>query len=241
MSTQKYQSLHDLGDSPTGSLFVLNTADKIIEGGGDITLEVHFGKNGLQTITVPRTWIPVDIAMSVPAKYIVESVSFINAVREGGLTILTPEYAKELQRDPMYNEEAGNLKEYMNSQRSAVTPNKGLAKNVRITTMSDEMPDNNQSIKPNASRNKVTQPKGKINILNAFLNDSEPEQSVEQVEEVSANFISWVTKLNSLTEKGATSELRTKGELTHTELNYVINELKHAGIVDILTKSAVQE
>jgi hypothetical protein len=240
MSTvERFISLQEATDQKGGPLYVINTADQIHDGGGDVNLSVPVG-NQTQLIVIPRTWIPIDLTASVPRKFVLDSINFINSVSSGIIQICSSAYAESIKKDSSYNDEASNVKGYLKSRRSAVEVNRGLSKGVTITEQnaaSDNRSD--PTIRANASGNNKTKPiKASSHVVLDFLGDAPEENAtpaVENVEEVSAQFIAWVTKLNTLDQAKATNELRIKGSLTEAEMQYIIDHLNHQELVNRLT------
>lgn len=81
------------------SLWVLNTSDRQgTRKQGDILLDVPSPGGRSIIISVPKTWIPVDLSTYARRDMILESTDFLNAVRNMAITPVSTEWAESIEK-----------------------------------------------------------------------------------------------------------------------------------------------
>ena len=81
------------------SLWVLNTSDLMgAKPQGDVLIEIDLPNGRKTIITVPKTWVPIDISAFARRDHIIESQSFLQAVNRQTLTPVSSEFADSISK-----------------------------------------------------------------------------------------------------------------------------------------------
>lgn len=209
----------ELIDQEKGAIWVINTCDQVVEGGGDvqITVVVH---GQPRILRVPRTWLPIEATKAIPRKQILESAFFLEALSKGLITAISAEDAQDLLGQEGSEAELDRLSDAESIIRQAIQT-KGYGKNVTISGSSDELADEEQPVKK-AFKAKI----GRV--------DGKQEESIS-LDDVSASFKAWVQKLNAAeTSDAAMVEIRRRSQITTEEAQYLADNITHGAIASKL-------
>lgn len=211
-------SIQDIIDQEKGPIWVRNTASEIVSPGGDIYISVSISGTA-RVVTVPSTWVPINITNQVPRKALTESPYFMEALTKGLVRAISEtEAAKILARDGA-QEEIERLAERARSVKEAVTV-KTLNKNV--TVVNSNIDEEDEAVATAAAS------KLKKGVSVVKLND--PDEEDEEEEDVSASFKGWTMKLNSMTPKECGAAIKLRGAISHDEAVFLVSKLKHKTI-----------
>ena len=119
MKVKRRTTLAELELSTTGPVWALNSSSSVV--GAGLGGDIHIGVpklNGSKTdpLHVLLTWLPVDLTASIPRDQLLASSEFRKAVKDGLLTLITPEHAAEIEQQEGADEERARL----NAKRDAV-------------------------------------------------------------------------------------------------------------------------
>ena len=119
MKVKRRTTLAELELSTTGPVWALNSSSSVV--GAGLGGDIHIGVpklNGSKTdpLHVLLTWLPVDLTASIPRDQLLASSEFRKAVKDGLLTLITPEHAAEIEQQEGAAEERARL----NAKRDAV-------------------------------------------------------------------------------------------------------------------------
>lgn len=212
-------SAQDLIDQERGAIWVLNTCDQVVDGGGDvqITVIVH---GQPRILRVPRTWLPIEATKAIPRKQILESAFFLEAISKGLIMAISTEDAEVLLGQEGSDDELNRLAEAESIIRQAIQT-KGYGRNVTISGSSDELEEEDQPVKK-AFKAKI----GRV--------DGKTEDSIN-LDDVSASFKAWVQKLNMAeTSEAAMIEIRRRAQITPDEAQYLADNISHGAIASKL-------
>lgn len=113
MSFQQGSSIsvkvNELLKSENPLVWVLNTSHTSREGKRGNVLITVFWDNQSHNISVPNTWIPINLAEQAPAEYLLRSKTFIDQLRNGILTLISDNEAKEIFNDPEAERESERI------------------------------------------------------------------------------------------------------------------------------------
>lgn len=215
-------SAQELIDQERGAIWVINTCDQVVEGGGDvqITVIVH---GQPRILRVPRTWLPIEATKAIPRKQILESAFFLEAISKGLIMAISVEDAESLLGQEGSNAELSRLADAEHIIRQAIQT-KGYGKNVTISGSSDELEEDDQPVKKALNSGKV-----KIGRV-----DGKSEDTIS-LDDVSASFKAWVQKLNMAeTSELAMVEIRRRSQITTDEAKYLADNISHGAIASKL-------
>lgn len=119
MKVKRRTTLAELELSTKGPVWALNSSSSVV--GAGLGGDIHIGVpklNGSKTdpLHVLLTWLPVDLTASIPRDQLLASSEFRKAVKDGLLTLITPEHAAEIEQQEGAAEERARL----NAKRDAV-------------------------------------------------------------------------------------------------------------------------
>lgn len=90
------------------NIYVINTSSGKTRGSVVFNCHKQDGRN-IDTITIPDTFLPIDLIDFVSKKQVLESSDFKNAVRKGLLTLIDVAEAKEIESQPGAKEERDRI------------------------------------------------------------------------------------------------------------------------------------
>jgi len=216
-------TVQELVDQRKGPIWVLNTSHQAEAGlGGDVFVTISVN-NQNRPMKVPRTWIPVELTKLFPRKFLLDSPNFLEALSKGLITAIPDEYARKLIADPGYKDEERRLAEIEAAIREA-SQIKGVGRNVTVSSgdAPEEEPTGVTSVK-----------RKNVSVVAIGADDEEDDKST-----VSARFVGWVNKLNSMEdEKAARNEIRIRGELEEEEAHYLYENTIYPKIKRSLAKT----
>jgi hypothetical protein len=131
---QDVYSIQNLIDQPGGPIWLINTCEDVIEGGGDVAISIVVNGSS-QMLDIPRTWIPIEATRTYARKYLLDSLHFSKAMASGTVTAISAAYAADLLSQPGAAEEQDRLSDYMKAQRNAIT-RRSIPNNVKVETTS---------------------------------------------------------------------------------------------------------
>lgn len=106
MAKEQYLTLKELEqDKESTSVWVKNTTVPK----GAINMSMPDGLGGTIILTVPVTWIPVDLTTQATKEHLVKSPSFRRMVTIGALSIVSEERAAEILREDDAKKEAARV------------------------------------------------------------------------------------------------------------------------------------
>lgn len=216
-------SIQDLLDNPTGPVWVLNTAHKAVEHGGEIHITIPRANGNPVFIHLPKSWIPENLVEHAPRKDILDSTYFMAAVKNESITLITDEEAQRLLARPAASDERRRL-DQKKAAIQAATASRGLSKNVTISGGSDE-DDGDTPATPTSKG--LPKKNASISMANLGEDGSEPGDAPETVR---PNFRAWVAQINNLTQEEASNELKIRAELSEDEAAYLRDKTKHPKI-----------
>ena len=95
VKVKKFMTIEQLEEVDKGPVYVINATSG--ELGGNLLFSVpKLNGNGSDLIRVPKTFIPVDLAMQVSRAQLVASSEFRTTVNKGLIKIANPQYARAL-------------------------------------------------------------------------------------------------------------------------------------------------
>lgn len=222
--TTKLASLQDVIEQERGRIWVINTSDQhaSTNSKGDVYVTVHRADGNATTLTVPVTWLPIDVTKTVTRKSILESSYFLDALHKKLLTLVTEEYALSLLERSDAAREQKRLDE-----REAIalqeTKARGIGKNVTITT-GDLEQDEEIARRDQAEK--------------ASINPSDFDSNEAAVfEDIDTSFKAFVNKSNSLSEPEAIDEFRNHGRMSMEQAAYMKEKTVHRKIRAFLERS----
>ena len=86
------------------AIFVINKSK------GDICINVANQNQRLETIHVPRTWVPIQLTNFIAPKFLLDSNDFRRVVAKGKLALVTKEEAYKIQSTPEAKKEIERLR-----------------------------------------------------------------------------------------------------------------------------------
>lgn len=102
--------LRRIDGSKDPSLWVLNTSDRQgTRPHGDILIEIPMPGGRNTVVTIPKTWIPIDLSTYARRDVILDSNDFAKAVRSMTLTLVSSEWAESVERRPDVRDERNFL------------------------------------------------------------------------------------------------------------------------------------
>jgi hypothetical protein len=183
--------------------------------------------NSNRPFRVPRTWIPIEITRHLPRKAVLESVYFMEALSKGLLRAIPEEEARALMKKRGYQEEIDRMKDREDAIRSEGAA-KGIGKNVTVVGQNGEDDD---EVK------KTTVKKKGVSVTSL---GTEAEEDGEEDVAVSATFVAFTNKLNTMDHVEALNRLRSRGDgLEQEEALYLIDNLnaeRHSRLIRGLKK-----
>jgi hypothetical protein len=245
MSRQNIQSLSlaQLTAVRTGPIFVMNTASSVAPPGGDVHINVpRSDGQSAPPVSIPETWLPVDLCASAPRAAILRSTSFMGALQKGTIMAISAEDAQQLLNLPSAGVEKARLRQISEAQRAALAAQRvgrqGTSLTIGDTTTSGaEMTEDSNRHSSNDGA--------------AFLSGkSEPKNGAAlapmipafEEDTLTPNFKAKVNKLFAMTESEAGNALRNMGELEFDQVRYVLKVAnpKHKRII-AWAKSTLEE
>jgi hypothetical protein len=177
--------------------------------GAIVFISAYVGtQNKVHMLSVPLTWIPINLTAQAPRAAILGSQYFLNALDKNMIELVDAEVAEAELATPRAMAEVERL-----SQEKAA-----IAASIR---------------NPNADEFKLTLEGGSPNAGTAKTYDV---TSFFDVDTVSVSFKAWVNKANNLDEESAIRELLSKKELSFEEMQYLADNTKHPRIRKGLNK-----
>lgn len=236
-------TVQELSDMERGNVWLLNTSDNVVDGGGDVNIAISTAGGQSEMLRLPKSWLPINATLRIARKHLLDSQSLLNAISRGVVCALTEDEAQELLRRPGAEYEKQRLRDDESRQRQA-TEQRGIGKNVFITGGNDD--DNEEAPaetlkSAGPQRTSLTQkvnlapkPKSSSFDLTTLLSEEEPE--VVEDNSVSTAFKGWVQKLNA---SSGTEErlnmIRNRAQLSSEEATYLRDNLNDTRIVASLT------
>lgn len=235
-------TIQQLIDQKEGSIFLLNTADTVIEGGGDVHISVP-GKDGnVQTVSVRKSWLPMEATAIVPRQALLDAPAFMDSLAKKAVRAISREEYDRLHARPSARAELARLQAVQDAVKEA-SRGRGIGRNVSITSSAADDEDEVQA-KPTVHvrggqqmpRTRATED-GVINLSDIGDDEAETVQAgVDQ--DISAGFKAWVNKLNTLELADAISELQRRGKISKAEAAYLAEKTDHERIRTFLKKQA---
>lgn len=223
----KTLSINELSEQEKGPIWVINTSNNIFKSGADV--HVTFMNNGQsQVMTIPRTWLPIELTSRFPRKVIMGSSYFMDALSEGLLGAISAEAAANLLKQSGAQREMQRLAEAEEAVRASSAA-RGIGKNVRVSSGNPEQDEQDED-KGEKRAEAFVKKVGSV----AFDDADEGE---DEGNEVSANFKAWVEKVNAIEDSDdAFNEVRMYGALEMQEAQYLHKKCTHQNIVSKLAK-----
>lgn len=210
-------TIEELSTSTHPSVWVVNSSEETLDNGAQADVFVVVAYNGQSIpVSVPKSWLPVNLAARLPKKALVESTYFLEACYKKLITIVTPEYAAELNARPSADSERKRLKELEEAVHSA-----SRAKGINVEV--------------------VDLVKGKGSAKSFNMDDIDEKATSAATEEVPVAFRGLVVKLNSMSETDAVNELRMRGKMNETSARYLVDNIQHANIKAHIIKQLASE
>lgn len=234
-------TIQQLIDQKEGSIYLLNTADTVIDGGGDVHISVP-GKDGnVQTISVRKSWLPMEATAIVPRQSLLDAPAFMDSLAKKAVRAISREEFDRLHSRPSAGAELARLQAVQNAVKEA-SRGRGIGRNVSITSSAADDEDEVQP-KPtvHARNGQQAMPRTRATedgVVNLSDIDEDGGESVQAgVEpEISASFKAWVNKLNTLELAEAVSELQRRGKISKVEAIYLADKTEHQKIRTFLLK-----
>lgn len=229
-------TVQQLSEIERGTLWLLNTADNVVEGGGDINIVIYVNSQP-QMLRVPKSWLPVDATKTIPRRWLLESQQLMSAISLGTVAALSEEEAQELNSRPGANFELSRMRDEAARQRQAVAT-KGIGKNVFISSGTPEDEEDEEVLRTAAptktNRNQQSVPRSSaIDLSNLSAED---DAQAEEADTVSVGFKGWVQKLNSMqSTEERLNAIRNRSKLSADEAVYLRDNLADTRIVASLT------
>lgn len=217
-------STQDLIDQEKGPIWVINNTEEAIGSGGDVFVTVN--QNGQnRSLSVPQTWLAVEVTRMIPRKYVLDSSYFLEALGKELLIAISEEDAKAINGSSGADREMKRLGDKEAAVKAALAA-KGISRNVSVVN-TDSTDSDDQPVKA-----KTRSQKSGVSVIGGF-----DEEDLVPASEVSTKFKAWVNKINLIEDQeDAIAELRQKSQLDEDECQYLIDNCKHDRIVNGLKK-----
>jgi hypothetical protein len=226
-------SVQEICDITTGNLWLLNTADQVVEGGADVQVTVNVNGSN-QVLRLPKSWLPMKATDIFPRATLLSSQNLLTAIARRVIMAIPEEEALKILRSPGAEVEMRRIEDDNARQRQA-TERGGIKKNVFITGGDDDSQGESETLRkagptkklsPSLKSSLTASNKSNTFDISSLLAD---EESIDQEEveaevdvEVSTAFKGWVQKLNTMGNyEERLNAVRTKGTLSLEELEYM--------------------
>jgi hypothetical protein len=193
-------TLAELEQSSTGPVWALNSSPSVVGSGngGDVHIGVpKLNGSKIDPLHVQLTWLPVDLTASIPRDQLLASSEFRKAVRDGLLTLITPEHAAEIEQQDGADEERARL----GARKDAIR-------------------------RTEAARNLTGSKVGEVKMISAFGGDSADDEVVEEKapakkSSVTASFKAGMKALAAKSDVETLNSLRvramTRAQVAHAQ------------------------
>jgi len=116
---KKFTTIEELEESTKGPVYVINATTG--ELAGNLLFSVpKLNGNGHDLIRMPKTFIPLDLAMQVSRAQLLQSSEFRNTVNKGLIKICSKEYALAVLESPDGKAEAARIQNELRAARAVV-------------------------------------------------------------------------------------------------------------------------
>ena len=113
---RRHSLFNEVMQSDDISCWVLNTtAGKTLRGqklrASNVIMSIIISGDTTASVSVPPTFVPIDLGLQVPKKVLFESLDFRRLLNQGLLTLISSEDAEKLMTEPGAYEEAQRLRD----------------------------------------------------------------------------------------------------------------------------------
>jgi hypothetical protein len=173
LTIKKVTSFATMFDNPK-ALWAVNSTDN---GGkrpkGNVLMVIKDADGVDITITLPNSWIPIDLLSYTEASNFAKSNNFREAVRKGLITIIDEESAATLIALPQYKEEAARVKETVDGMSNAMeTSAESETMSLNVGSPSRAAPE----VAKGFTEMEAEEMQGIVNMLNTTVGDLAPAQ-----------------------------------------------------------------
>lgn len=212
----KYLSLNELQEQPSSaSIWVINTSSSSIQQAGDILISIpNPNGRGSNIVTVPKTWLPVDITKEIPRSHLIDSFEFRQSLQKEHIAIISENYAKKLLHDPSAKDELKRLS--LEKRQVQLQTSHALTEEQKQAAISSE---------------KAASMEEEF-VSVADLAKAGPE---EYQKGISMNFKIWTDHLNLLEDSAVISEIRARRSFKRREVKFLVKHLKSTKAVTYLS------
>lgn len=214
-------TLQQLIDEEKGPIWVRNRSSQVVSPGGDVFISVSI-QGAQRVVNVPYTWIPINLTAQVPRKALLESPYFMESLTKGLVEAIPESSATKILAKEGAQEEIQRLAERARAIKEAVQ-SRGIGKNTTVINANRDE-EEEDALSPAVAKLK------KVSVVRLDGDDDD-----EAVEEVSAGFKAWVTKVNGMEIKDAKGAVRQRGSISYEEAVYLASKVKHKSIAAMVS------
>lgn len=224
MKQPKYITIEEAAKEDSGALWVQNETPSVEDyapTGGDLIFNVR-DADGLQNlVTVPLTWIPIDISLDASKATLLKSSDMRKAWSRGLIKIVSAESALAILESADAIREIERLEAKRRAINMAVS-SKGIT-GAEVTVVGDTGIESDTTVK-----------------TSEILVGNLDEDAQEFQELVSVSFKAWVNSCNAVSEEDAIGKIKIRRTLGEHEVRYLAENSVH-GRVAKWAKSKVKE
>lgn len=225
---QKFLQVQDLIDEgEKGPIWVINRSRELYDFPADLYLTVVY-KDERRPITIPATWLPIQITEQVPRKYILDSPYFSESIQKNLLGVISEADAAALLRRPGVQQEKKRLRDIQEAVRVA-NQAKGISTNVSVTNPNEE-----EETRENSRMKNVSLRRASVTLVDE---DADTDVDVEPDNDVSPTFQGWVLKLNRLKPDDAVNTVRGYGDFSESELEFLADKCQVKRVVNMAKRT----
>lgn len=214
MKQPTYITLDDAAKESNSALWVQNMTSSVEDFaplGGDLVFNVRDSDGNGTLVTVPLTWVPIDISLEVSKNVLLKSSDMRKAWSRGLIKILDSDSANAIVESVDGQKEVERLESRRRAINMAVS-SKGIT-GAEVTVVGDTGIESETSTKSSE-------------ILVGNLD----EEVGEFKEVVSASFKAWVNSCNAVGEDEAINRMKVRRTMGEHEVSYLANNSTHGRI-----------
>jgi len=219
--SSRYLSINEMLQQPSSApLYVINTSQKSELGQkGEVLLQIPALNSNAEPakITVPQSWLPMDLTQSAPREQVLMSTEFRRAVNIGLITPCSADHAQRLEEQPGAREERQRLREARNMlkkvQAARTIANSGATISRADNVTNDDAVD-------------IVDGNGRVHRNPADLNVAQQAAAgLSKVNGLDQNFILWADRVAIKDDVSALNEIRGYGSMTRRMLKHMTRTL----------------
>jgi hypothetical protein len=224
MKPIKYITIEEAAKEDSGALWVQNETSSVEEyapQGGDLIFNVRDADGAQNLVTIPLTWIPIDISLDASKAILLKSSDMRKAWSRGLIKIISAESALSVLESTDAIREVERLEAKRRAISMAVS-SKGIT-GAEVTVVGDTGLESENTVK-----------------TSEILVGNMDEDGEEFQELVSASFKAWVNSCNAVSEDEAIGKIKIRRTLGEHEVRYLAEHSIH-GRIGKWAKSKIKE